>query len=184
MNQIIDTILARRSVRDFSGRQIEDKDIEMILKCALNAPSACNMQSWHFTVIQNPDMIVYLNDTALINMAKSDNEFFRSFGENCPDLIYGAPTLILVSGCRECINPLTDCAAAAQNMLICAQSLGLATLWNGFIRFAFETKEARQKAKIPEGYDTYYGIAVGYAKEGFIPMDKEIIRDGVVDYIK
>lgn len=184
MNQVIDIIKQRRSVRDFQAKQITDCDLELILDCAVNAPSACNMQSWHFTVIQDPQVLKYLNETAKENLKKSDNDFFRNFGSNCKDLIYGAPTLIIVSGNKEAVDPLIDCSAATQNMLLCAQSLGIGTLWNGFINHAFYTQEAREKTEIPEGYDTYFGIAVGYAKEGYEPIKKEIRREGIVNYIK
>lgn len=184
MNKVIDVIKQRRSVRDFQSKQISDCDLDTILECAVNAPSACNMQSWHFTVIQNPQMLEYLNKTAKENLKKSDNDFFKSFGENCKDLIYGAPTLIIVSGDKKAVDPLIDCSAATQNMILCAQSLGIGTLWNGFINQAFNSPEARQKAAIPEGYDTYFGIAVGYAKEGYEPIKKGIRREGIVNYIK
>ena len=184
MNVVIDTILKRRSIRAFQQKQIEDSALKAILECALSAPSACNTQPWHFTVIQNAQLIKYLNDTASAQLRADENGYFKSFVENCSDLLYGAPTLIIVSGSRDGVNPQTDCAAAVQNMIICAQSLGLGTLWNGLINHAFKISKARAKARIPEGYDTYYGLAVGYAQQSFVPKSKEIIRDGVIDYIK
>lgn len=184
MNNVIDVIKHRRSVRDFQSKQISDCDLEAMLECAVNAPSACNMQSWHFTVIQDPQLLEYLNETAKENLKKSDNDFFRNFGANCKDLIYGAPTLIIVSGHRDAVDPIIDCSAATQNMLLCAQSLGIGTLWNGFINQAFITPGAKEKAGIPKGYDTYFGVAVGYAKEDYKPFKKEIRREGIVNYIK
>ena len=184
MNIVIDTIMKRRSIRAFQSRQIDDSALETMLECALHAPSACNTQPWHFTVIQNAQLIKYLNDTASAQLRADKNGYFKSFVENCSDLLYGAPTLIIVSGNKNGVDPQTDCAAAVQNMTICAQSLGLGTLWNGLINHAFKINEARVKARIPEGYDTYYGLAVGYAQESFVPRSKEIIRDGVIDYIK
>ena len=184
MNVVIDTILKRRSIRAFQQKQIEDSALKAMLECALSAPSACNSQPWHLTVIQNPQLIKYLNDTASAQLLEDEDSYFKSFVEKCSDLLYGAPTLIIVSGNRNGVDPLTDCSAAVQNMIICAQSLGLGTLWNGLINHAFKLSEARAKAKIPEGYDTYYGLAVGYAQESFVPSSKEVIRDGVIDYIK
>lgn len=184
MNIVIDTILKRRSIRGFASQQINDSDLQTILECALNAPSACNKQSWHFTVIQDPDMIQYLNDTAKDNLMKSDIPLFKQYGEDDTVLLYGAPTLIVVSGDDEDYDAIIDCSAAVQNMLIAAQSLGIGTLWNGLINFAFETQEAKTKVSIPEGYTTCFGIAIGYAVENVELMDKEILRDGVVDYIR
>ncbi len=184
MNAVIDTILKRRSIRAFQPKQIEDYALETMLECALNAPSACNMQPWHFTVVQDAKLIAYLNDTAKEQLKKDDREFFRNFSERNTDLLYGAPTLIVVSGNKKGVQPLVDCSAAVQNMIICAQSLGIGTLWNGLINHAFKHREARKKVRVPEGYDAYYGLAVGYAQESFVPRSKEIVRDGVIDYIK
>ena len=184
MNQVIDTILKRRSIRGFTPQQITDSDLQIILECALNAPSACNRQSWHFTVIQNPDMIQYLSATAKDNLTKSDVPLFKQYGEDDTVLLYGAPTLIVVSSDDEDYDSIIDCSASAQNMLIAAQSLGLGTLWNGLINFAFETQEAKTKISIPEGYSPCFGIAIGYAAQDVELMEKEILRDGVVDYIR
>jgi nitroreductase len=46
MNDVIRTILTRRSVRDFKDRQIKEKDLETILECASYAPSAMSAQNW------------------------------------------------------------------------------------------------------------------------------------------
>lgn len=184
MNQVIDIIKQRRSVRDFQTKQITDSDLELILDCAVNAPSACNMQSWHFTVIQDPSMLKYINETAKKNLNNSDNEYFKKLAKNCANLIYGAPTLIIVSGNQKAVDPLIDCSAATQNMILCAQSLGIGTLWNRLINTAFYDKEARKKAGIPEGYDTYFGIALGYAAEDYEPMKKAIKTEGIANYLK
>ena len=184
MNQVTKAIMSRRSIRAFKPRQIDDGDLETMLECALNAPSACNTQPWHFTVIQDKQLIRYLNDTAIAQLRADKDGFFKDFAERCPDLLYGAPTLIVVSGSRDGVDPLVDCSAAVQNMIICAQSLGIGTLWNGLINHAFKLKEARDRARIPQGYDTYYGIGAGYAQDSFLPRDKQIRREGVIDYIR
>ena len=182
-NLVIRTIMQRRSIRAFQPKQVKDSDLELMLECAVNAPSACNMQSWHFTVIQEPEIIKYLNDTAVEQLLKSRNDVFSKFGTKGMDLLYGAPTLIIVSGSKKGVDPLADCSAAVQNMLICAQSLGVGTLWNGLINHAFYSQQAREKARIPDGYTPYFGVAAGYAKEDFVPRNKFINREGVVDYI-
>ena len=185
MNSVIETIKERRSIRGFKPQQISDSDLQTVLDCALNAPSACNKQSWHFTVIQNPAMIQYLNDTAKTNLKQSDVPLFREYGEDeSIALLYGSPTLIMVSGDDEDYDAIIDCSAAVQNMLIAAQSLGLGTLWNGLINFAFQNEVVKEKTAIPAGYTTYFGIALGYAVDGVELMEKQILTDGVIDYIK
>jgi len=64
MNETIQTILSRRSVRSYSSEQIKDEELDLILKAGLYAPSAHNQQSWHFTVIQDKEVINKLNKAA------------------------------------------------------------------------------------------------------------------------
>jgi len=184
MNLVIDTILSRRSIRSFTPQQINDSDLKNILECALNAPSACDKQSWHFTVIQKADTLAFLDNTAKSILKQSDVPTFRQQGEDeSLSLLHGAPTLIVVSGDDNDYDSIINCSAATQNMLIAAKSLGLATLWNGHINFAFETQQARQKCRIPDGYTPFFGVAVGYADNTVALTPKEVFSDGVIDYI-
>ncbi|MDR0844319.1 MAG: nitroreductase family protein [Tannerella sp.] len=53
---------------------------------------------------------------------------------NC---LYGAPTLIIVSCDERTVAPETDCAAATQNLLIAAESIGLGSCWIKFVVIIF-----------------------------------------------
>ena len=46
-------MLSRRSVRDFSSREVPDKVIENILKTAISSPSGANKQPWSFVVVKS-----------------------------------------------------------------------------------------------------------------------------------
>lgn len=46
----------RRSVRDFSDKEIPDKVLEHALLTAGTAPSGANMQPWHFVVVKDPEV--------------------------------------------------------------------------------------------------------------------------------
>ena len=56
MNQTIDTIKNRRSVRNYRSEQIKDEELEIILETAIYAPTGHNDQPWHFTIVQNQDI--------------------------------------------------------------------------------------------------------------------------------
>lgn len=83
---------------------------------------------------------------------------------------YNAPTVILVCGDDGPWTP-ADCAAATQNILLAAESLGLAACWINFGLFVFDS-ESRSKYNellgIPEGYKPLYSVALGYRK-GEVP---------------
>ena len=51
MNQTIETILSRRSVRSFQDKPLREEDLKAIVDCALHAPSARGLQTWKFTIV-------------------------------------------------------------------------------------------------------------------------------------
>jgi flagellar M-ring protein FliF len=72
--------------------------------------------------------------------------------------------------------------AAIQSMLIAAESMNIGSVWLGLMRFFFQKEDEVRKLGIPEGYQPYYGVALGYkAEEKAQPAPKRN-RD-VVNYI-
>lgn len=55
-----------------------------------------------------------------------------------------------------------DCAAAIQNMLIAAESMDIGSVWLGLVKFFFKEEGAMDKLGIPDNYQPYYGVALGY----------------------
>jgi nitroreductase len=168
MNETMKSILNRRSTRVFMQEQIKEAELKTIIEAGLYAPSAGNEQSWHFTVIQSKALLDEINQAAKENAKNSDilhvqqnahNEKFHVF--------YHAPTAIIVSGENKGFLSELDCAAATENMLIAAESLGVGSCWIAFATFAFngEKNEAiKQHLALPEGYTPYYAISLGYKK--------------------
>jgi nitroreductase len=70
MNRTLEILKERRTTRKFKSEQLKDEEIEAIIEAGLYAPSAHNQQSWHFTVIQNKELIKDLN-TATKNELKN-----------------------------------------------------------------------------------------------------------------
>lgn len=168
MNPIIENILSRRSVRAYSEEQIKQEDMEQILKAGLYAPSGCNTQSWHFTVIQNKDLMKELNTESKKILETCEVEKFQELAKNENyDIFYKAPTTIIISGESSAPCPREDCAAASENMILTANSLGIGSCWIGLITYLFLSEkvgEYTKKLGIPEGYAPYYAITLGYKK--------------------
>jgi nitroreductase len=178
-NTVIETIMKRRSTRAYTDEQVKDADINQIIEAGLNAPSAHNYQSWHFTVIQNKEMIAKINHEARLVAQNHSNEGIRKMGNNAKtDFFYKAPTLILVSGDENGLMPTTDCAAATQNMLLAAESLGLGNCWVGFAAFAFAGDNGdslKAELGIPADFKPHFAVLLGYKKnpDGNAPKRKE-----------
>ena len=163
MNEVINTIKIRRSIRSYRQEQIKQEEIDLIIESAIYAPSAHNQQPWHFTVIQNSELIHYISEKSKELMAKSEIRWIKSLGLNKKrDITYGAPTLIIVSGRNDAVFCKEDCSAAIQNMLIAAESLNIGSVWLGLVTFFFNLIEEIKKLEIPEGYTPYYVVALGY----------------------
>lgn len=105
------------------------------------------------------------------------------FGKSDVNIFYNAPTVIIVSGKKDVSSSLVDCSAAIQNMLIAAQSLGLGTVWVGFVRFFFALGAEVEKLELPDGYEPFYAVAVGY-KENDSDLGPTKRNKEVVTYIR
>jgi len=76
-----------------------------------------------------------------------------------------------------------DCAAAIENMLITAESLDIGSVWLGLLRFFLQEKNEVDKLGIPEGYQPYYGVSLGFnSKENRQITPKRNLD--VVNYIR
>ncbi len=163
MNDILKVIKSRRSTRAFKSEQIKKEELDMILESAMYAPSGHNTQPWHFTVIQNREVISHINSISKQVMATSPIEWIKNAGSKPEyDITYNAPTLIIISGRTDAITWRTDCDAAIQNMLIAAESLNVGSCWLGFATFGFKIEGEAEKIGIPKGYEPFYGVVLGY----------------------
>lgn len=164
-NETLSTIKNRRSIRNFKNNQIKDDELQAVLDAGIYAPSA-HEQAWHFTVIQNKELLAWLNYEAKERAKQYEplQELANNEGFN---IFYGAPTVILVSGEEKAIAIESDCAAATQNMLLAAESIGLGSCWIGFVLVAFNSPKAKEYLKelgVPDGYKPYASVALGYKK--------------------
>lgn len=165
MNDVINNIKNRRSVRGYKDEQIKEEELQMILDAGLWAPSAHNSQPWHFTVVQDSKLISHMSEISVREMAKSEVDWIARMGQSGRDIFYGAPTVIVVSGKKEnFLEPMIDCSAATQNLLLAAESLNIGSCWIGFIRFFFADEEEVKKLQLPEGQHPYYAVCLGYKK--------------------
>ena len=151
MNQTMETIKNRRSVRKYSPEQIKDEELETILEAAIYAPTGHNDQPWHFTIEQNKDLIDEINDGAKDAMKEMEVEWISRLGSNNDfNIFHGAPTIMIISGRNDATSPQVDCAAAVQNMLLAAESLDIGSCWIGFARFYFINPDKKKKLQSKE----------------------------------
>ena len=165
MKDVFETINSRRSVRSYKNEQLKDEEIEKILNAGIMAPTARGEQPWYFTVVQNKELLKEINDLALENMAKSEDELLQAIAKSGRNILHNAPTVLVVSGREDGDYSQTDCSAAIENMLLAAEGLDIGSCWIGLIKAYFQNEESKVKLQIPEGYAPIYGVTLGYKDE-------------------
>ncbi|MGL5725420.1 nitroreductase family protein [Cetobacterium sp.] len=187
MNEVIKNILERRSCRIFKEEKIEKELLKEIVKAGAFAPSAMNQQPWHFTVISNKDLLDQLSFDAKEIVKTHDLEYLRNYANNEKfHIFYNAPTIILVSHKEDAYEPKVDCAAATENILLAAQSLGIGSCWVEFVSCLFEketpiAKKYMEKLGIPNGYKAIHAVALGYSKLETIPTPKH--KENTINFV-
>ncbi len=166
MNEIINILLDRRSIRSYEDKEIPAELIETVIKCGKYACNAGGAQPWHFTVVTNRrwmDAVSALNKEIYL---KSPVERLRIKAQN-PEYsdFYKAPAAIIVSGSGA--RAAADCACAMQNMAVAAAALGLGTCFIASFKSCYNSAEGKQlfeELKVPEGCEPQFALAIGYPK--------------------
>lgn len=184
MNEVLETIKNRRSIRRYLPEQIKDEELEILLEAAVYAPTGHNDQPWHFTVVQNKELIDEMSVEIKKIMANLPIDWIAKMGKSERlHVFYNAPTVIMVSAKKEgAATPLIDCSAAVQNILLAAESIGIGSCWIGFAKFFFQDPENLKKLDIPEGYEPHFAVSLGY-KSLYDNLAPER-NSNVVNYIK
>lgn len=159
MNETINILLNRRSIRKFKPEQIKDEELNAVLEAGKYAPSGANQQSALFVVVQNMDTIKKITKMNAAVMGKEGI-----------DPYYGAPTIILVLADKSKVTPVEDASLALGNMFNAAFSLGLGSCWIHRTKQMFESVEG--KALLKEwGIEGDY-IGVGSCILGYPDCDE------------
>jgi len=152
---VFDAITARRSVRRFEKKPVDDNLIGVMLYMATQAPSAGNTQDWNFVVVKDEEQKNKLAKAALRQGLLSEAPVVIVV---CSDL----EKISIKFGKRgETLYSAQNTAAAIQNMLLSATALGLGTCWVG----SFDEEEVKAILELPDNIRPVAMIPVGYAAE-------------------
>ena len=168
---VLKAISDRRSHRAYQETQLPEETLAAILRAGLEAPSARNHQPWHFSVVQDKNLIQQIHDEAAEVMGKGGSPRFAD-----PDfqIFYHAPTVIFLFGEKDFAWSQVDCGIAVENMALAAEGLGIGSVILGLPKPAFmgeKADELRARLECPEGYDFVIALALGYATDTKDPHD-------------
>ena len=160
MRETVSDIQNRRSVKEYKAEQITDEELTAVLEAGMNAPSGGNRQSPVFIAVQNKEWIQKLCRL---------NAEIAGAAEGF-DVLYGAPTIILVLADKNAPDAVQDGSLCLGNMFNAAYALGLGSRWINRIRETFETELGKELLK-EAGYEgEYIGVGsciLGYPANGF-----------------
>ena len=117
---VLQTIANRRSHRAYKPVQITEAELNQILTAALQSPSARNHQPWHFSVVQDSDLIQEVHDEAAKVLERDGG---RRFTDPDFQIFYHAPTVVFIFGETDFSWTQVDCGIAVQNMALAAEGL-------------------------------------------------------------
>ena len=162
-NEVINNIMARRSVRQYQDKPVEHEKLAVVVRAGINAPSGMNRQPWVIRVVEDQQLIADVN---AVFMQENPDQVARD--PNFKNMFRNAPNLICVCTPAKGGGEL-DAGLLGENMMLAAQSLGLGTCClGGPVRFLLANEKCKfflDRLDIPEDYKLNYIIAIGYPDE-------------------
>lgn len=160
-NAAIENIMTRTSIRQYKDQPVEQEKVDILLKAAMAAPTAVNLQPWHFIVITDKPTIDLLSGRQPTN----------------------APLLIAVCGDTDKTTMpdgktklpdfwVEDVSAATENLLLAAHALGLGAVWTGVYPAMERVAEVANVLNCPNNIVPMAVVRVGYPDEAPEPKDK------------
>ena len=144
---LVDVLLSRRSVRRYEKKTVPEEALKTILEAGRQAPSATNVQPWHFIVLTDDKIKEQLSHGRW-------NTFIKD-------------SAVTIVGCGYIGNDYgrkwstVDTTIALQNMVIAAWAVGIGSCWIG----DFKEEEVKELLRIPEDQKVVALISFGYPAE-------------------
>lgn len=147
VNPTIETILSRKSVRKYTQRPVEKERLELLVRAGMAAPSSRDRRPWEFVVVTDRALLDKLGDgLPLARMLKETNQAIIV----CGDTVKSSNSWFL------------DCSAAAQNILLAAESMGLGAVWTAAYPYQERVDVIKEVVGLPERIIPLTVIPIGY----------------------
>ncbi|WP_293712339.1 nitroreductase family protein [uncultured Parabacteroides sp.] len=156
-NQTLETIFNRKSVRKYTERPVEKEKLETLVRAGMAAPSSRDRRPWEFVIVTDRDLLDKMGDgLPLARMLKETKQAIIV----CGDTVKSGNAWQL------------DCSAAAQNILLAAESMGLGAVWTAAYPYPERIKIIRDALQLPEHILPLTVIPLGYPTGSEKPKDK------------
>ena len=159
--QVINNIMTRVSVRDFTGEKISSEQVETLLRAAMAAPSAINKQPWAFIVVDDDAIIAQLGEAL---------PFSRCSNHPAVAIIPCGDLSKAIEGEMGAFW-INDVSAATENLLLAAHAMGLGAVWTGLHPDMNRAKMVQQMLGLPEHIIPLCIVPVG------VPAEQPAVKD-------
>lgn len=152
-------IRTRRSIRKYTDEPVAPEKMELLLRAAMQAPSAADCRPWQFVAVDDPSILRALEPrmggcemlreaaAAILICAEPDREQFPGFWPQ-------------------------DCSCAAHNIQLMAHALGLGAVWIGLYPLAERMDPVRETFGVPSAAVPFAMISLGAPNEFLPPEDR------------
>ena len=174
MNEVLEVIRRRRSVRKFSEEKLPVEVLEAIIEAGRQAPCGGNNRTTHFLVIQDETVRERLRCLAVQEFGRmeADENTYKSL-KNAIEKAkkggyvydYHAPVLIVTANRKGYGNAMADCACALENMMLAAASLDVGSCWINQLHWLDENPAVRaelEKLGLSPDETVCGAVALGY----------------------
>lgn len=156
-NQTLETIFNRKSVRKYTERPVEKEKLETLVRAGMAAPSSRDRRPWEFVIVTDRDLLDKMGEgLPLARMLKETKQAIIV----CGDTVKSENAWQL------------DCSAAAQNILLAAESMGLGAVWTAAYPYPERMKIIQDALQLPEHILPLTVIPLGYPTGIEKPKDK------------
>ena len=161
-NAVIETIMARRSIRKYKQIPVGRDTLDLIMKCGINAPNGQNKQSWEVRIIDDPAVMDELKEA----IAKGHPDMPANAVKGC---FRDAPVMLFIARDPSYQFSAYDCGLLSENIMLSAWSLGVGSICLGMpVRMMNDNEACKpyiEKLGFSEGYEFCLCIGLGYADE-------------------
>ncbi len=164
-NPVVETIMARRSVRKYKPQPVPREVMRTIVECGIHAPNGMNAQPWEVRVVDDPE---FLEGVTALQLEEMDPERREAMtGEGFRNMFRNAPTVVFIANKADGSGQI-DGGLMGENMILAAQSMGIGSVClGGPVAFMRSEKAADYLRRLgfSEGYSLLYAIGFGYPDE-------------------
>ena len=135
----------RKSIRSYLPTPIEDKVLIEIMDAARSAPSAGNVQPWHFIIVKN-------------------KEKRERIAKGCRYGKFLSESPIIIIGCGDKLSSkwyAIDTSIAIEHIVLAATTYGLGTCWIGM----FDEEDICKIVNLPDNFEIIALLSIGFPKE-------------------